>query len=68
MSNISKQMKKFIFKNGDTYIGEFMNDKFHGIGILYYPGGTIKYMGDFMNNNFHGQGTLSHSNGNTKYK
>ena len=35
MSNISKQMKKFIFKNGDTYIGEFMNDKSHGIGILY---------------------------------
>lgn len=26
-----------LFENGNYYIGDFQNDKFHGIGVLIYP-------------------------------
>ena len=46
--------KKKIYDNGDYYIGEMLNDKAHGKGILYYKNGNIKYDGDFVNDKFEG--------------
>ena len=40
---------KYIFENGNYYIGEFKNDLKHGKGIIYYKNGNIKYEGDFSN-------------------
>ena len=56
--------KKKIYDNGDYYIGEMLNDKAHGKGILYYKNGNIKYDGDFVNDKFEGNGKYIWENGN----
>ena len=40
---------KYIFENGEYYIGQWKNGLFHGKGIYYYSNGNIKYDGDFIN-------------------
>jgi hypothetical protein len=51
---INKQ--KIIYENGDYYIGQALNGKAHGKGILYYKNGLIIYDGDFVNGKFEGTG------------
>ncbi len=48
--------KKFYLEKGDFYIGNWLNDKMHGEGILCLNDGRIKYEGDFVNDKFQGQG------------
>jgi S1-C subfamily serine protease len=41
-----------------TYIGEFRNDKAHGLGLITWSGKTV-FEGEFLNGQAHGQGTLT---------
>lgn len=52
-------------KNGDYYIGEFVNGKKHGIGMQFWANGN-SYKGDFINNKITGKGTYLGADG-TKY-
>ena len=47
---------KYIYENGDYYIGEFVNNCCHGKGTLYYSNNKIKYEGDFVKDKFEGNG------------
>ena len=43
---------KFIYANGEYYIGEWKNALKHGKGTMYYSNKNIKYEGDWINNEF----------------
>ena len=47
---------KYIYENGNYYIGKWLNNKMHGKGIVYYKNGNIKYEGDFVNGKYEGDG------------
>ena len=49
---------KYIYEDGEYYIGEFKNCLFHGKGIFYYSNGNILYDGEFVKNEFEGIGKL----------
>jgi len=49
--------------NGDTYVGEFKDDKFNGKGTYNVANGN-KYVGEFKDGKFNGQGTVTILNGN----
>ena len=44
--------------SGETYIGTFLNGKYHGHGTLKLPDES-KYIGCFFNGVPHGQGQLT---------
>ena len=54
----------FTFANGDKYVGEFKDGKYHGQGTATYADGG-KYIGEFKDGNKNGQGTYIYANGNT---
>ena len=54
---------KYIYENGEYYIGQFLNGLKHGKGIVYYKNGTIKYDGNFVNNKFEGYGKFIDEDG-----
>ena len=54
---------KFIWENGNYYIGQFKNGKKHGKGIIYFKDGNIAYEGDFFNDKKEGTGKLILKNG-----
>ena len=47
---------KYIYEDGEYYIGQYLNGLKHGKGIVYYKNGTIKYEGDFVNGKSEGHG------------
>ena len=47
---------KYIYENGEYYIGQWLNGNKHGKGIKYYKNGSIKYEGDFVNDVYEGIG------------
>jgi hypothetical protein len=49
-------------RNGNKYVGEFRDDKFHGQGTYTWSNGE-KYVGEFRDGNFHGQGTYTFPDG-----
>jgi len=49
--------------SGNKYVGEFLDNRFHGQGTLTSPDGR-KYVGEFKDGNMHGQGTGTSPNGN----
>ena len=51
-----KEKGKYIWENGDYYIGEFLNDMKNGKGKIYYKNDSIKYDGDFVNDKYEGKG------------
>ncbi|MBI4384942.1 MAG: DnaJ domain-containing protein [Nitrospinae bacterium] len=51
-----------IFPNGDRYIGEIKNGRFHGKGTYIFGRGD-KYAGEFVDGRPHGFGTFYYSNG-----
>ena len=55
--------RKYIYENGDYYIGEWLNEQRYGKGKLYYKKGNIKYEGDFINDKFEGEGQYNFENG-----
>ena len=46
-----------MFKEGDTYEGMFLDDKYHGNGVFKFSNGT-RYEGEFANGRFEGTGTF----------
>ena len=52
----------YILKNGDKYVGQFKDGKFHGKGTYIFKNEN-KYVGDFKNGKFHGKGTYIFTNG-----
>ena len=40
---------KYIWENGEYYIGQEKNGLRHGKGIEYYSNGKIRYKGNFVN-------------------
>lgn len=53
---------RFIYKNGDKYIGEFKNSLPHGRGAYYNKDGSM-YKGPFVNGKRQGYGTFTWKNG-----
>jgi len=51
-----ENIERFTYKNGEYYIGKWLNDQRHGKGTLYYKNGKIKYEGDFIKNKSEGDG------------
>lgn len=49
------------FINGDTYIGDWLDDKMSGKGTYTFANGDT-YIGEFSNNKFNGQGTYTQNN------
>ena len=54
---------KYIYEDGNYYIGEWLNGKKHGKGIEYYKNGSIKYEGIFVNDESEGKGKYICQNG-----
>ena len=54
---------KYIWENGNYYIGQFKNGKKNGKGIIYYKNGNIMYEGDFINDKKEGNGKFIWKNG-----
>jgi hypothetical protein len=40
---------KFFYKEGSYYDGEWLNNKMHGKGMLYYASGKLAYDGEWYN-------------------
>jgi hypothetical protein len=64
--------KKKVYSYGDTYEGDFVNDKRCGNGKMISKDENISYEGEWRNNLFHGKGKLLKineqiHNGNWKY-
>jgi len=54
---------KHIYKNGDYYIGQWLNGNRHGKGILYDKNNNIIYDGEFVDDKFEGNGKLIYDDG-----
>ena len=52
----------YTYANGNKYVGEFRNAKYHGQGTYTYAGGA-KYVGKFKDFFRHGQGTMTYPGG-----
>jgi hypothetical protein len=63
--NCSNGYGKIQYANGDTYEGEFYDDKREGFGIYTWKVGG-KYIGESFQNSFQGFGVITFSDG-TKY-
>ena len=48
----------YIYTNGDKFVGNWKNGKYHGHGTFTYPDG-IMYVGEFKDGLKNGQGTLT---------
>jgi len=62
-NKIINNNEKYIYENGDYYIGEWLNNLKLGKGKLYYKNGKIKYEGDFIKDKFEGNGKYIYENG-----
>jgi hypothetical protein len=51
------------YKNGDTYNGQFVDDKFNGKGSYHNKNDNETYVGDFRNGQRYGVWKLIYSNG-----
>jgi len=58
----------YVWDNGDTYDGNYENDKMNGIGKLISYSLIFTYEGHFANGVFDGQGTYQNENGGWKYE
>ena len=54
---------KFIYENGNYYIGQFKNCLRNGKGILFYSNGNIKYDDDWINGKKEGNGKYIYEDG-----
>lgn len=53
---------RFLYANGDRYLGEFKNSVSHGRGAYYFNNGDL-YKGQFKNGERHGFGNMTWKNG-----
>ena len=47
---------KILFESGDTYEGEFNDNKFNGYGHYIWAKNKNEYKGNYLNGKFHGEG------------
>ena len=40
---------RFVFKNGDVFVGSFVDGQFHGKGVLIFSGGGGRFEGEWKN-------------------
>ena len=52
----------YIYPNGEKYVGDWKNGKYHGHGTFTYPDGNM-YVGEFKDGLKNGQGTYTWSIG-----
>lgn len=52
---------KYVYENGDVYVGEFLNNNFQGFGTLIMR--KYKYIGYFNKGKLHGKGILTNEDG-----
>ena len=52
----------FTIADGDKYVGEWKDDKFHGQGTYTFAEGD-KYVGEFKDGKKHGQATYTYADG-----
>ena len=50
-----KEARKYLFKKGNKYVGEYKDDKMSGQGTFIYLNGD-KYVGEFRNDKKNGYG------------
>jgi hypothetical protein len=53
---------EYIEPGGDSYKGDFLDDKCHGKGMFKFASGAT-YEGDWVDNKFHGQGKYTFPDG-----
>ena len=58
---------KYIYENGEYYVGEWKNYLRNGKGRLYYKNGKIKYRGNWVDDEKDGKGKLFDENGKISY-
>ena len=58
---------EMIYKNGDQYIGEWLNGKKDGLGIFTWSD-NVRYNGEFKNGKMDGEGQCFDKNGNLIYE
>lgn len=56
----------FTFQDGDTYTGEWLNNRFDGEGEFVWADSGTRYFGGWRNHKRHGKGTTYFSDGNRK--
>ena len=44
--------RKYIYENGEYYIGQYKNSSRNGKGTMYYSNGKTKYEGDCIDDEF----------------
>ena len=64
LDNICHGKGKYIFENGDYYIGQFKNGLRDGEGIQYYNNKKIQYEGIWKEDKRNGSGKYYYENGN----
>ena len=52
----------FTFSDGDKYVGEWKDSKYHGKGTYTVPNGQ-KYVGEYKDDKRNGKGTATHPSG-----
>jgi len=62
--NCTNGKGRYVYDNGDRYIGEFKDAAREGRGVYHYANGNI-YRGQFRNDMLHGYGTYEWASGDT---
>jgi hypothetical protein len=52
----------YTFANGNKYVGEWQDGKWHGQGTMTFADGA-KYVGEWQDGDYHGQGTFTFPDG-----
>jgi len=52
----------YIYPNGEKYVGDWKNGKYHGHGTYSWSNGN-KYVGEWKGGNLNGQGTYTFPDG-----
>ena len=65
VSNWDNCFGTYAWRDGNKYVGEWMDGKRHGQGTYTYANGD-KYVGNYQDGKKHGQGTFTFSDGERK--
>ena len=57
---------KLIFDNGNSFDGEFKNNKRHGTGLFIWAATGASYKGGWKDGVMHGKGITTNQNGEVK--
>ena len=66
MDDVRSGRGKYTYPNGDTYDGDWVNNKKHGVGTYLYSTSQVKYQGTWEEGKMDGTGEQVFAN--YKYK